>query len=178
MQFVKLFLAFSIIGLFAFGGGYSALSIMEDLIVKRFNLLTISDFWKIVGIAQITPGPIALNIATFVGAQKGKIPGAIVATFSVIIFPTLLSFFLIILFKKTSKNEIIKGVFESFQNMIPVLIVLSCISLFLNLVVDIKSLLILVLAFLLIFLFPKFSILLKIIISGFISVLLYLFVFK
>ena len=178
MQLLRLFLAFSIIGLFAFGGGYSALSIMEDLIVKRFNFLSPSDFWKIVGIAQITPGPIALNIATFVGAQKAKALGAIVATFSVILLPTLLSFFLIILYKRTSKNEIIKGIFESFQNMIPVLIILSCISLFLNVAVDLKSFIILAISFLFIFLFPKFSILLKIIISGFISVFLYLFILK
>jgi len=75
---LKLFFAFSIIGLFAFGGGYSALSVMEELIVNKFNLIDSNEFWKIVGIAQITPGPIALNIATFVGAQKKKIIGSVI----------------------------------------------------------------------------------------------------
>lgn len=176
MQLIKLFISFSLIGLFAFGGGYSALSVMEDLIVKKFNFLTSSEFWKIVGIAQVTPGPIALNIATFVGAKLSGIIGAIISTSAVIFFPTLLSFLLILLYKKASDNRIVKDIFESLQKMIPVLIILSLVSLFSDVISQLKYLIILTIAFLVIFIFPKISVLLKILFVGFVSILLYMFI--
>ncbi len=176
MILLKLFFAFSVVGLFAFGGGYSTLSIMEELIVKKFSFLSSSEFWKIVGVAQITPGPIALNIATFVGAQKGKIVGAIISTFSVILFPSIFCFLLILIYKKTKDNEVIKEIFNSLQKMIPVLIAISLFSLFFDTISSIKYLIVLIISFIFIFIFPKFSILLKIIIMGFISILIYMFI--
>lgn len=176
MQLIKLFISFSLIGLFAFGGGYSALSVMEDLIVKKFNFLTSSEFWKIVGIAQVTPGPIALNIATFVGAKLSGVIGAIISTLAVIFFPTILTFLLILLYKKASDNRIVKGIFESLQKMIPVLIILSLVSLFSDVVSQLKYVIILAIAFLVIFIFPKISVLLKILFVGFVSILLYMFI--
>lgn len=176
MYLIKLFIAFSFIGLFAFGGGYSALSIMEDLVVQKFNFLSTSEFWAIVGVAQMTPGPIALNIATFIGAQKAKIIGAIAATTGVIFFPSILSFILIFIYKKSKDNIIIKGIFDSLQKMIPVLISLSIISLFMDILSEFKYLLIIFIGFLVVFLFPKVSIILKILFCGFVSVLIYMFI--
>ncbi len=172
---IKLFFAFSIIGLFAFGGGYSSLSIMEDLVVKKFNFVDSQLFWKIVGIAQMTPGPIALNIATYVGAQKAKIFGSIVSTIAVIFFPSLLSFLLIIILNRYKDNQIIRSIFESLQKMIPVLVALSLLSLFVNVLSDLKYIVILLISFVLIFFFKKISILVKIIFCGFLSIIIYHF---
>ncbi|MFN3411846.1 MAG: chromate transporter [Exilispira sp.] len=173
---IRLFIAFSLIGLFAFGGGYSALSIMEDLIVQKFNFISKSEFWAIVGVAQITPGPIALNIATFVGAQKAKVIGAITATTGVIFFPSILSFILILIYKKSKDNRIISAIFDSLLKMIPALILLSILSLFIDIFSELKYFIIILIGFLVVFLFPKISIILKILFCGFVSVLIYIFI--
>ena len=84
MIILKLFTSFLVIGLFSFGGGYSSLSIMEDMMVNKYLFLSKTEFWQVVAIAQVTPGPIALNCATYIGAKKAGMLGAIVSTFSVI----------------------------------------------------------------------------------------------
>ena len=73
MIILKLFTSFLVIGLFSFGGGYSSLSIMEDMMVNKYLFLSKTEFWQVVAIAQVTPGPIALNCATYIGAKKAGI---------------------------------------------------------------------------------------------------------
>lgn len=80
MIYLKLFLAFLEIGATSFGGGYAALPIIQDVIVGRYGWLTMTEMTDIVSISQMTPGPIAINAATFVGTKIAGIPGALVAT--------------------------------------------------------------------------------------------------
>ena len=82
---IELFLTFAKIGLFTFGGGYAMLSIIENICVERKNWITHDEMMNITVIAESTPGPIAINCATFVGYKKGKLPGAILATLGVTI---------------------------------------------------------------------------------------------
>lgn len=82
---VELFLTFAKIGLFTFGGGYAMLSIVENICVEKKNWITHDEMMNITVIAESTPGPIAINLATFVGYKKGKLPGAILATFGVVL---------------------------------------------------------------------------------------------
>ena len=67
MIFVQLFVTFFVIGLFTFGGGYAMLSLIQTEVVVRHAWLTESAFTDIVGISQMTPGPIGINCATYVG---------------------------------------------------------------------------------------------------------------
>ncbi|HZK29367.1 MAG TPA: chromate transporter, partial [Clostridia bacterium] len=76
----QLFLAFLEVGTFAFGGGYAALPLIEKTVVVRHGWLTIQEMTDVIAISQVTPGPIALNAATFVGTRLAGIPGAIVAS--------------------------------------------------------------------------------------------------
>ena len=85
MKFIQLFLAFLQIGAFSFGGGYAAMPLIKAQVIDRYAWLTMADFTDLVTIAEMTPGPIAVNSATFVGNQVAGIPGAIVATFGVIL---------------------------------------------------------------------------------------------
>lgn len=96
MIYLQLFLAFLQVGAFSFGGGYAAMPLISAQVVDKYGWLSASDFADLVTISQMTPGPIAINAATFVGNQLAGIPGALVATIGVImpscIFVTLLAF--------------------------------------------------------------------------------------
>lgn len=80
--FLQLFSAFFTIGLFAFGGGYAVLSFLQQEVERR-GWMTTERFVDLVAVSQSTPGPIAINMATFVGYQIGGVPGSLVATLAV-----------------------------------------------------------------------------------------------
>lgn len=80
MIYLSLFWSFFQIGLFSIGGGYAAMPLIQHQVVELHPWLTMTQFADIITIAEMTPGPIAINSATFVGIQVGGIPGAIVAT--------------------------------------------------------------------------------------------------
>ncbi|WP_432204516.1 chromate transporter [Cetobacterium somerae] len=81
MIYFILFYEFFKVGIFSFGGGLAMLPLMQDVVFRQ-NWLTEQQFLDIIAISQVTPGPIAINTATFVGHQVAGIPGALVATFS------------------------------------------------------------------------------------------------
>lgn len=80
MILLSLFTAFAIIGTIAFGGGYAVLPFIEEMVVQKHGWLTTAEVIDIVTISQMTPGPIAINSATFVGTKVAGLPGSIVAT--------------------------------------------------------------------------------------------------
>lgn len=81
---LELFFTFFKIGLFTFGGGYAMISVIEDLCVEKHRWITHEDMATIVTVAESTPGPIAINGATYVGYRQGRLPGAIAATLGVV----------------------------------------------------------------------------------------------
>lgn len=84
-KLVELLLTFMKIGMFTFGGGYAMLSVIEDECVERKQWITHDEMMKITVIAESTPGPIAINCATYIGYQRAGVPGAIFATLGVVI---------------------------------------------------------------------------------------------
>ena len=78
MIYLQLFLSFLQIGLFSFGGGYAAMPLIQDQVVTRYGWLSMAEFTDLITISQMTPGPIAVNSATFVGIRIAGIPGALV----------------------------------------------------------------------------------------------------
>ena len=107
---LQLFLAFLQIGAFSFGGGYAAMPLIEEQVINTYHWMTMADFSDLVTIAEMTPGPIAVNAATFVGNQAAGIPGALIATLGVIlpscIFVTVLAW----VYKKYRKLSMVQGV--------------------------------------------------------------------
>ncbi len=84
MIYLQLFYTFFIIGLFTFGGGYAMLSLIQNEVVVNHAWITAGEFTDMVAISQMTPGPIGINSATYVGyAVSGNIFGSLVATFAV-----------------------------------------------------------------------------------------------
>ena len=94
---LDLFLTFAKIGLFTFGGGYAMLSIIENNCVERKKWITHDEMMNMTVIAESTPGPIAVNCATFTGYKKAGYLGALVATLGMIL-PSFLVIFLISMF--------------------------------------------------------------------------------
>ena len=94
---LDLFLTFAKIGLFTFGGGYAMISIIENNCVERKKWITHDEMMNITVIAESTPGPIAINCATFTGYKKAGFTGALTATFGMVI-PSFLVIYLISMF--------------------------------------------------------------------------------
>ena len=124
MLFLHLFYTFFKIGLFGFGGGYAMLSMIQGEVVTRYGWLTPQEFTDIVAISQMTPGPIGINSATYVGytavlnagySEAFAVIGSIVATFAVV-FP---SFILMIaiskFFLKYQKHPAVEAVFSGLR---------------------------------------------------------------
>ncbi len=109
MIFLELFLAFFRIGLFSFGGGYAAVPLIQSEIVDGHKWLEMSQFADLITIAEMTPGPIAVNSATFVGQQIAGLPGAIVCTLGCI----MPSFLIVLLLLRKTKIGPIPIIFGS-----------------------------------------------------------------
>ena len=111
---LDLFLVFFKIGLFTFGGGYAMLALIEDICVEKKKWITHEEMMDITVIAESTPGPIAINLATYVGYKLRKIPGALIATIGMII-P---SFFIVFLISQFLDRFLeIKWVSSAFQGI-------------------------------------------------------------
>lgn len=116
MNYLQLFYAFFKIGLFGFGGGYAMLSLIQGEVVTAHEWLTAQEFTDIVAISQMTPGPIGINAATYVGFTATKsIWGSIVATLAV----TLPSFILMLtiskFFLRYQKHPVVESVFKGLR---------------------------------------------------------------
>lgn len=83
--YLQLFFSFIQVGLFSIGGGYAAMPLIQNEVVTKYGWLTVNEFTDLITIAEMTPGPIAINSATFVGIRIAGIAGAIVATFGCIL---------------------------------------------------------------------------------------------
>lgn len=85
MIYLQLLISFFQVGMFSIGGGYAAIPLIQDEVVTRHEWLTMKEFTDLVTIAEMTPGPIAVNSATFVGIKIAGSAGALAATFGCIL---------------------------------------------------------------------------------------------
>ena len=120
MLFLQLFYTFFKIGLFGFGGGYAMLSMIQGEVVTRYGWLTPQEFTDIVAISQMTPGPIGINSATYVGyttiaEQYGTsmgVLGSCIATFAVVLPSFILMLTISKFFLKYQKHPSVEAVFS------------------------------------------------------------------
>lgn len=94
---LELFLTFAKIGLFTIGGGYAMIAIVEDACVNQKKWMTHEEMMELIVIAESTPGPIAINCATYVGYRRNGLWGAAAATFGMVL-PSLVIIYLISMF--------------------------------------------------------------------------------
>lgn len=128
MIYLKLFISFLKIGAFSFGGGYAAMPIIQSEVVDTYHWLTVEEFTDLITISQMTPGPIAINSATFVGTRIGGIVGAAVATLGCILPSTILLIFLAWMYKKYKKLTMIQSILSVLRPAVVVMIAISGIK--------------------------------------------------
>lgn len=109
MIYLQLFWSFLQVGLFAFGGGYAAMPLIKAQVIDTHAWMTMAEFNDLITISQMTPGPIAINCASFIGARLAGIPGAIVATLGNIAPSCIIVMVLAWLYRKYSNLAIING---------------------------------------------------------------------
>ena len=115
MILVSLFISFVIIGAFSFGGGYAALPLIQNQIVSLHHWLSPDEFNHLITISQMTPGPIAVNSATFVGIKIAGIPGAAVATLGCILPSCVIVTLLAKLYLKYRNMGMLQGILGSLR---------------------------------------------------------------
>lgn len=115
MIYLQLFLSFLQIGLFSFGGGYAAMPLIQGQVVTGHGWLSMSEFTDLITISQMTPGPIAINSATFVGIKIAGIPGAAVATLGCILPSCIIVTVIAKLYLKYRNMDIMDGVLNSLR---------------------------------------------------------------
>ena len=175
MIYLQLFISFFKVGLFGFGGGYAMLSLISEEVVNKNQWVSAAEFTDIVAISQMTPGPIAINSATYIGyTATGNVWGSAIATIavclpSVIIMLLICKFF----FKFRNNNKYIDYIFSGLKPAVTGLIAAATIMLVNNdTFVDYKSILLFVAAFIAGYWFKANPILL-IVLAGVAGIILY-----
>lgn len=115
MIYLQLFLSFLQIGLFSFGGGYAAMPLIQSQVVDQHHWLTITEFTDLITISQMTPGPIAVNSATFVGIKIAGFGGAAVATIGCILPSCILVTGLAYIYLRYRKMTVLQGILGSLR---------------------------------------------------------------
>lgn len=128
MILLKVFLNFLYIGALAFGGGYAVLPLIQQQCVEANNWITMTEFSDLLTISQITPGPIAINSATFVGMQAAGIPGALLATLGFMLPPFLIVSLLYFLFRKYGKLNFVQDILSALKPAVVGLIAVAALN--------------------------------------------------
>lgn len=126
----KLFYTFAKIGLFTFGGGYGMIAIVQDECVDKKKWITDDEFATVLTIAESTPGPIAINCATYTGYAQGGILGSIAATFGVVLPSFVIIFLISSFFNNLLEFEIVANAFKGIQVGVGIIILRAGYNLF------------------------------------------------
>ena len=118
MIYLQLFISYLKIGFFGFGGGYAMLSLIQNAIVEQHGWITAQQFADIVAISQMTPGPIAINSATYIGYTVGGFWGSVVATFAVCMPALTIMLALTKFFLKLKDNHYVHSVLVAMRPVV------------------------------------------------------------
>ncbi|EOD01765.1 chromate transporter [Caldisalinibacter kiritimatiensis] len=169
---LKLFVSFLKIGLFSFGGGYAMLPLIRQEVIDIHGWITSSDFIDILAISQITPGPIAINSATFLGYKIAGVLGSIVATLAVIIPSTIIILTIAHFFNKYKDSKYVEWAFKGIRPVVLGLIASAAVLVAKDAFIDVKSVLIAGMIFY-ILVFRKTHPILAIVLAGVLGVAMY-----
>lgn len=129
MIYLELFWSFFQIGLFSIGGGYAAMPLIQHQVVDAHPWLTMTQFADIMTIAEMTPGPIALNSATFVGIRIAGLPGAVIATLGCILPSCIIVMVLAYIYYRFRNLQVVQGVLAGLRPAVVAMIASAGISL-------------------------------------------------
>lgn len=131
-QLIELFVAFLQVGLFSIGGGYSAIPIIQSKAIDASGWLTLNEFSDLITIAEMTPGPIAVNSATFVGNRVASIPGGIAATLGCIFPACIICSVLAFVYYKYRTVSILSTIMSFLRPVVVALITASGVNILRN----------------------------------------------
>jgi len=130
MPLLQLFWSFFQVGLFSIGGGLAAMPLIQNQVVDLHHWLTLTEFADLITIAEMTPGPIAINSATFIGIRIAGIEGALVATLGCILPSCIIVSVLAWIYLKYKHLTIIRGVLSGLRPAVVALIASAGLTIF------------------------------------------------
>ena len=169
--YLKLFLSYFKIGAFSFGGGYAMLPLIEEEIIQTHGWMTTTELVDIIAISEMTPGPVAINTATFLGYKVAGVLGAVVTTFAVALPSFIVMSLIFYSISKFKNSPYIGWIFAGLRPIVLGLIGAAAITVGRG-ITDIKSILI-GLGLFYIITFKKFNPILGIVLAGVAGALLY-----
>lgn len=128
MIYLQLFFSFLQVGLFSFGGGYAAMPLIQEQIVTKHAWLSMVEFTDLISISQMTPGPIAVNSATFVGNKIAGVGGALIATIGCILPSCIIVTSIAYVYLKNRENQVVQEVLQSLHPAVIAMIASAGIS--------------------------------------------------
>ena len=132
MIYLQLFLSFLQIGLFSFGGGYAAMPLIQGQVVTAHGWLSMSEFTDLITISQMTPGPIAINSATFVGIKIAGVPGALAATIGCILPSCVIVTLIAWLYLKYRNMDTLQSILSSLRPAVVAMIASAGVSILIS----------------------------------------------
>lgn len=128
MIYLKLLYSFFLVGLFSIGGGYASLPLIQEQVVDLNHWLTMSELTDLITISQMTPGPIAINSATFVGNQVAGIAGSVMATLGYVLPSFIIVLILAYIYYKYKNITIVQGILGGLRPAVVALIASAGVS--------------------------------------------------
>lgn len=125
---LELFLTFVKIGAFTFGGGYAMLSIIEDECVEKRKWITAEELSTVTAIAESTPGPIAINCATYTGYVQAGVPGALCATLGMILPSFVIIYLISLFFDNFLEITVVANAFKGIKIAVGILITRAALN--------------------------------------------------
>lgn len=126
--YLELFWSIFQVGLFCFGGGYASLPLIQHQVVDIHGWISMAELSDMITISQMTPGPIALNISTFVGFRQAGLLGAIVASFACVLPSCIICSIFAFLYFRYNSLDIVKGVLGGLRPAVVALIASAGLS--------------------------------------------------
>ena len=153
MILIKLFITFLKVGLFTIGSGYSMLVLAQRYVVENYHWLTIKEFTDVVSMAEVTPGPIMINLATFVGSRVAGLKGAVFATLGLIVIPFLCIYLISINYDKFKDYVVIQKIMKVIRPMAIGFITVAILKLLRTSITDLKSAMVAILVIIITYVF-------------------------
>lgn len=122
MTYILLFVEFFNVGLFTFGGGFAMIPLIKEVVLK-YNWLSEPEFYDFIGVCESTPGPVAINMATYIGSMQGGIFGSVLATLGVVLPSFIIILLIASIIKNFTNNKYFKGFIKGTKPVVSALII-------------------------------------------------------
>lgn len=142
IELIKLFISFLKVGAFSFGGGFAMIPFIQEQVIYINGWVTESEFLDMIAISQVTPGPISINAATFIGAKVAGAVGGLVATSAVVLPSFVVVMSMLMVLKKVGKTQMMDNIYSGLRPVVMALILSALVSVGETSIIDYKTALI------------------------------------